>query len=106
MDYRSEIIMEARGGSADFEDVPTIAAGSFTDTYFSADLPLPAEFTTGISYKASDKWLFAFDYIFTKWSAYKALDITIYNDNPTPVVSKSKKANGRFRFNSMFFVDL
>ena len=36
------------------EDVPTIAAGSFTDTYFSADLPLPAEFTTGISYKASD----------------------------------------------------
>ena len=91
MDYRSEIIMQARGGSADFEDVPTIAAGSFTDTYFSADLPLPAELTAGISYKASDKWLFAFEYNYTKWNVYKSLDVDFDNALPTSINPRNYK---------------
>ena len=91
-DYRSEIIMEARGGSAKY-DRNAIADlnPAFTDGTFSADLPLPAEMTAGISYKPNNKWLFAFDYNYTKWSAYEALDITIYNENPTPVVSKNPR---------------
>ena len=102
MDYRSEIIMQARGGSADFEDVPTIAAGSFTDTYFSADLPLPAEFTTGISYKASDKWLFAFDYNYTKWSVYKSLDVDFDNALPTSINPRNYKDVSAYRFGAQY----
>jgi len=102
MDYRSEIIMEARGGTADFEDVPTIAAGSFTDTYFSADLPLPAEFTTGISYKASDKWLFAFDYNYTKWSVYKSLDVDFDSALPTSVNPRNYKDVSCYRFGAQY----
>ena len=102
MDYRSEIIMKARGGSADFEDVPTIAAGSFTDTYFSADLPLPAEFTTGISYKPSDKWLFAFDYNYTKWSVYKSLDVDFDSALPTSVNPRNYKDVSCYRFGAQY----
>ena len=102
MDYRSEIIMKARGGSADFEDVPTIAAGSFTDTYFSADLPLPAEFTTGISYKASDKWLFAFDYNYTKWSVYKSLDVDFDSALPTSANPRNYKDVSAYRFGAQY----
>lgn len=89
-DYRSEIIMEARGGSATYEnnDIANLNP-AFTNGTFDADLPLPAEITAGISYKPSDKWLFAFDFNHTKWSAYKALNITIYNQNATPVVSNN-----------------
>ena len=102
MDYRSEIIMEARGGSATFADVPTIAAASFTNTTFSADLPLPAEFTTGISYKASDKWLFAFDYNYTKWSVYQSLDVQFNNGLPTSVNPRNYKDVSCYRFGAQY----
>lgn len=107
MDYRSEIIMEARGGSATYQDKNAIASlnPAFTDGTFDADLPLPAELTAGLSYKPSDKWLFAFDYNYTEWSAYKALDITIYNQNPTPVVSENPrnyKNASTYRFGAQY----
>jgi long-chain fatty acid transport protein len=102
MDYRSEIIMEARGGSAQFADVPAIAAASFTNTTFSADLPLPAEFTTGISYKASDKWLFAFDYNYAKWSVYKSLDVQFNNGLPTSVNPRNYKDASTYRFGAQY----
>lgn len=92
MDYRSEIIMEARGGKATYDRRGVAGLNpAFTDGTFDADLPLPAELTAGISYKPNDKWLFAFDYNHTEWSVYKALDITIYNQSPTPVVSKNPR---------------
>ncbi|MBP6128113.1 outer membrane protein transport protein [Flavobacterium sp.] len=102
MDYRSEIIMQARGGSAKFADVPTIASGTFRDTYFSADLPLPAEFTTGISYKASDKWLFAFDYNYTKWSVYKSLDVDFDSALPTSKNLRNYKDVSAYRFGAQY----
>jgi len=80
-DYRSEITMEARGGAATFNDVPAFATAQLANTTFDADLPLPAEITAGISYKASDKWLFAFDFNHTKWSVYKALTVNFANGN-------------------------
>jgi len=107
MDYRSEIVMEARGGSATYQDKNAVANlnPAFTDGTFDADLPLPAELTAGLSYKPCDKWLFAFDYNYTKWSAYKALDITIYNQNPTPVVSENPrnyKDASTYRFGAQY----
>ncbi|CCG52380.1 Probable outer membrane protein precursor [Flavobacterium indicum GPTSA100-9 = DSM 17447] len=89
-DYRSEITMEARGGSANYQrnNIANLNP-AFTDGTFDADLPLPAEITAGISFKPNDKWLFAFDFNHTKWSVYKALDITIRNQNSTPVFSEN-----------------
>lgn len=89
-DYRSEITMEARGGSANYQrnNIANLNP-AFTDGTFDADLPLPAEITAGISFKPNDKWLFAFDFNHTKWSVYKALDITIQNQNSTPVFSEN-----------------
>jgi long-chain fatty acid transport protein len=102
MDYRSEIIMEARGGSANFADVPAIASGSFTNTTFSADLPLPAELTAGISYKPSDKWLFAFDYNYTKWDVYKSLDVDFDNALPTSINPRNYQNSSAYRFGAQY----
>lgn len=102
MDYRSEIIMEARGGDATFADVPAIAATSFTNTTFSADLPLPAELTAGVSYKPSDKWLFAFDYNYTKWDVYKSLDVDFDNALPTSINPRNYKNASTYRFGAQY----
>lgn len=102
MDYRSEIIMEARGGEATFTDVPAIASGTFTNTTFSADLPLPAELTAGISYKPSDKWLFAFDYNYTKWDVYESLDVDFDNTLPTSINPRNYKNASTFRFGAQY----
>ncbi len=102
MDYRSEIIMEARGGDATFADVPAIASGTFTNTTFSADLPLPAELTAGISYKPSDKWLFAFDYNYTKWDVYESLDVDFENTLPTSINPRNYKNASTFRFGAQY----
>jgi long-chain fatty acid transport protein len=99
--YRSEIIMKARGGSASFKDVPAFAT-TLTDTQFDADLPLPAEITAGISYKPSDKWLFAFDWNHTKWSAYKSLDVTFAN-GLTPSINPRNYADvNSYRFGAQY----
>jgi len=74
LNYRSEMTMEARGGEAKFADIPTFLGGDITTT-FDADLPLPAELTVGMSYQITDKLLFAFDYNYVQWSAYKALNV-------------------------------
>lgn len=102
VDYRSEIIMEARGGEATFADVPAIASTSFTNTTFSADLPLPAELTAGVSYKPSEKWLFAFDYNYTKWDVYKSLDVDFDNALPTSINPRNYQNASTFRFGAQY----
>ncbi len=81
MNYRSEIIMEARDGDATLNDSPGYSPYD-PNNKFSADLPLPAELTTGLSYQVTDKWLVAFDYNYTLWSVYKSLDVHFNNSNP------------------------
>lgn len=82
VNYRSEIIMNAEGGEADFENVPNTPVNGLdqlTDTTFDAQLPLPAELTVGLSYQFNEKWLLAFDFNRTFWSVYESLDITFGN---------------------------
>jgi len=74
VNYRSEIILSAEDGEADFENLPNSPIIPFSDTTFNAELPLPAELTMGLSYKHND-FLFAFDYNMTYWSAYEALTV-------------------------------
>lgn len=81
LNYRSEIIMNAEDGSADFQNVPNSPMTPFNDTTFDASLPLPAELTVGASYQFDDKWLFAFDVNRTFWGVYKSLDLDFADPN-------------------------
>ncbi len=74
MNYRSEIILSAEDGDATFENVPNSPATPFAATTFDAELPLPAEWSTGMSYK-HDKFLFAIDYNRTMWNVYESLSV-------------------------------
>lgn len=114
MNYRSEIIMEARDGDAIYNDTPTF--NPLANTTFNADLPLPAELTVGLSYQVTDKWLLAFDYNRTMWSAYEALDVKFGNGteslNPrnyqnvsTYRVGTQYKANDKFTFRAGWYFD-
>lgn len=117
VNYRSEIIMEARGGDAKFNDVPLIAQGTYSDTNFDADLPLPAEITAGLSYNITDKWMVAFDYNRTLWRAYDALVVDFANNVPTSYnarnyhdtntyrVGTQYKANDKFTFRAGWYKD-
>jgi long-chain fatty acid transport protein len=96
--YRSKIIMEVKGGDADFENVPDFLPGDFSDANFDAELPLPAEVTIGLSYEFCNKFLFAFDYNFTQWSEYEALVVEFNNDAPTSVNPRNYKDSETFRF--------
>lgn len=102
VNYRSEITMEARGGEATFNDVPAFAATTFSNTTFNADLPLPAEVTAGLSYQVTDKWLVAFDYNYTQWSAYKSLDVQFDNGLPTSVNPRNYKNASTYRVGTQY----
>lgn len=116
--YRSEITMEARDGDATYADVPAFAAvnPALQNSTFNADLPLPAEVTTGISYQVTDKWLVAFDYNYALWSAYKELRVEIANGttsiNPRNYQNASTYrlgtqyvANDKFTFRAGWYFD-
>ncbi|NJM79966.1 MAG: transporter [Flavobacterium sp.] len=106
LNYRSEITMEARGGEATFADVPVIAQGTFSNTKFDADLPLPGEVTAGLSYQVTDKWLVAFDYNYTLWSVYKSLDVDFEKaDIPDSKNPRNYKNSSAFRFGTQYIAN-
>jgi long-chain fatty acid transport protein len=117
MNYRSEIMMEARSGDANFYDVPVYAQALLPgSTTFDADLPLPAELTVGLSYEITDKWLVAFDYNYTLWDSYRALDVKFANglesNNPrnyknasTFRIGTQYQANDKFTFRAGWYHD-
>ena len=116
MNYRSEIIMEARDGDATFNDYPEF--GTAPTTKFNANLPLPAELTVGLSYKFTDKFLMAFDYNRAMWSVYKSLDVDFtnpavadshnprnYKNSSTYRVGMQYIANDKFTFRAGWYFD-
>lgn len=116
LNYRSEIMMEARRGDATYSDVPDYAQALLQDTQFDADLPLPAEVTAGLSIQFTDKWLVAFDYNYTMWSVYKSLDIQFangssssnprnYKNSSTYRIGTQYKANDKFTFRAGYYFD-
>ncbi|MEQ3662070.1 MAG: outer membrane protein transport protein [Flavobacterium sp.] len=102
VNYRSEIVMEARDGDATFNDVPAYASGTLTNTTFNADLPLPGEFTSGLSYQVTDKWMLAFDYNYTLWNVYKSLDVEFNNGLPTSVNPRNYKNASTYRVGTQY----
>jgi long-chain fatty acid transport protein len=105
VNYRSEIIMEARGGDATFNDVPAFAQGTYSNTTFSADLPLPAELTAGLSFNVTQKWMVAFDFNRTMWSAYKSLTVDFDNNVPTSVNARNYHDTNTFRVGTQYVVN-
>ncbi|ESU23228.1 long-chain fatty acid transport protein, outer membrane protein [Flavobacterium enshiense DK69] len=102
VNYRSEIIMEARGGMAAFNEIPVFLQEKFSNTTFSADLPLPAELTAGLSLNLTDKWMIAFDYNRTMWSAYKDLTIDFDNSVETSVNPRNYQNTNTYRVGTQY----
>ncbi len=103
VNYRSEIIMNAEGGSADFENIPNSPMTRFEDTTFDASLPLPAELTVGASYQFDDKWLFAFDVNRTFWEVYRSLDLDFADPNiPDSENPRNYKDANTWRFGAQY----
>lgn len=101
--YRSEIILDAEGGQALFAGVPNsgLVPAENGETTFNASLPLPAELTIGASWKANDKWLFAFDYNRTYWEVYDALDI-VFGNGSESINPRNYKNSSVYRFGAEY----
>jgi len=102
LNYRSKILLNAKEGVANFENVPSILSDQLTTTAFSAQLPMPAELGVGISVKPTDKLLLAFDYNYTYWSVYKQLKISFANGLPDNVSDKDWKNSNTFRLGAEY----
>ena len=96
--YRSQVDMKVRGGSADFENIPTALQAVFPDTTFDADLPLPAELTLGLAYGYSDKTTLAFDINRTYWGAYDELRVVFNNGAGTSISPRNYEDVNIYRF--------
>ncbi|WP_299432296.1 outer membrane protein transport protein [uncultured Aquimarina sp.] len=98
--YRSEIILEAEGGEATFSNFPVTTAPNAPQngtTTFSAELPLPAELSIGLSYQFHKKWLFAFDYNRQFWDVYESLDLQ-FGNGATSINPRNYKNSSAYRF--------
>ncbi|MFD0976631.1 OmpP1/FadL family transporter [Salinimicrobium gaetbulicola] len=103
VNYRSEIMMDAEDGEADFQNIPNSPAVPFKDTTFDATLPLPAELTAGISYQFDEKWLFAFDYNMVFWGVYESLDVDFGDPNiPDSKNPRNYKDASTWRFGAQY----
>ncbi len=103
VNYRSEIIMNAEGGSADFQNIPDSPMTPFNDTTFDASLPLPAELTVGAAYQFDDKWLFAFDFNRTFWGVYESLDLDFADPNiPDSQNPRNYEDSNTWRFGAQY----
>jgi long-chain fatty acid transport protein len=105
INYRSEIMVEAEGGDATFQNVPNSPLTPFQDTQFDAALPMPAELSVGLSYELLDKWLFAFDYNMTYWDVYESLDIDFANATPDSNNPRNYKNSSSYRFGLQYFAN-
>ncbi len=95
--YMSEILLEVEGGEATFNNFPDIAQVPNQST-FNAELPLPAELTVGLAYQVTDKFLFAFDFNRTFWSAYESLDLTFGDGIPPSNNPRNYENSSVYRF--------
>ncbi len=98
VNYRSEIDLEARNGSADFQNIPSGLQSTFPDTTFDADLVLPAELTIGLAFEYSDKTTLAFDINRTYWEAYEELAVVFHNGAGTSTNPRNYKDVNIYRF--------
>ncbi len=101
--YRSEIILDAEDGTAEFENVPNSPLTPFKNTPIKASLPLPAEMTVGMSYDFCESLTVAFDYNRTFWDVYESLDIDFANEAiPDSKNARNYKNSSIYRFGMQY----
>jgi len=106
--YRSKVQVEVKDGDVSFNQIPEAFKSQIPETKFNAKLPLPAELTVGISYKATEKLLLAFDYNLAFWSAYKTLNIDFTNNSALlgdKVMDRNYKDASTFRVGAEYILN-
>ncbi|MDR3272851.1 MAG: outer membrane protein transport protein [Flavobacteriaceae bacterium] len=97
--YRSSVDIKATKGEANL-NIPASLVGTAnfpTDRdHFDATLPLASEFTFGVTYRITPKWLVSADWDVSGWERYKNLTFDFYqnpigNDPNDPTISTSVK---------------
>jgi long-chain fatty acid transport protein len=73
IDYRSEIILKVSDGDATFNVPSSLQPLIPAENKFEAELPLPSNLDLGLSVKASDRVLLAFEFNWIQWSVYDTL---------------------------------
>lgn len=116
--YRSPVDMKAKEGKATFT-VPSSLLPNFNggSDNFKATLPLVDEYTIGVTYKVTPKWLISADYNYHGWERYSKLTLDFStvaagNQPNDPTISVSPKnfkntssvrIGTQYAFNDMIF---
>lgn len=118
--YRSPIDMEAENGVVSFDISPALYPNLGLDATgkdsFKATLPLVDEYTVGVTYKLTPKWLISGDFNYSGWDRYNKLTLDFANapignqpNNPTILVSPKNFKNTQtwrvgtqYQINDMF----
>lgn len=93
--YRSNVDVSANKGDVTWTGVPAgIAANTpFNMNKWNTVLPLPSEFTFGMSYKVLPQLELFGDVVWQNWSRYKSLDINLYNDGTNAQFASTSQKN-------------
>ena len=118
--YRSPIDMEAENGVVSFDISPALYPNLGLDATgkdsFKATLPLVDEYTVGVTYKLTPKWLISGDFNYSGWDRYNQLTLDFANapignqpNDPTILVSPKNFKNTQtwrvgtqYQINDMF----
>ncbi|MFN4074861.1 MAG: OmpP1/FadL family transporter [Cloacibacterium sp.] len=116
--YRSPVIMKAENGVATFTGVPEavltspqLNVGADGQDAFTAELPLVDEYTIGLTYKITPKWLVSADFNYHGWERYSKLTLDFENaqvgnqaDKTVLVTPKNFKNAKTFRIGTQYML--
>ena len=116
--YRSAVMMKAENGMATFTGVPEavltspqLNVGADGQDAFTAELPLVDEYTIGLTYKITPKWLVSADFNYHGWEKYSKLTLDFENAlvgnqaDKTVLVSPKKFHNAKtFRIGTQYML--
>lgn len=116
--YRSAVIMKAENGIATFTGVPEavltspqLNVGADGQDAFTAELPLVDEYTIGLTYKITPKWLVSADFNYHGWERYSKLTLDFENaqvgnqaDKTVLVSPKNFKNAKTFRIGTQYML--
>lgn len=111
--YRSPVEMEAKNGTATFNVssalFPNLGLNAQGQDSFTATLPLVEEYTIGVTYKVTPKWLLSADFNYHGWERYNKLTLDFANApignqaDPTVLATPKNFHNAKtFRFGTQY----
>lgn len=94
--YRSPVDMKAKEGVLS-ADVGVLSS----EKSFTATLPLVEEYTIGVTYKATPKWLISADFNYHGWERYNKLTLN-FSDNTSLTTPKNFHNTKTFRLGTQY----